>query len=416
MIPGEYVIWIVLVTVFISVLLSGFYFSNRILRKVMYMLDALEDKEMNFRFDEKSLFSRALHRTLNRIRLIFEKERQEISEQERYYGQMLDCVNTGIVVVDLNERSKGRVLYNNKAATNILGVSSLSNIRQLANVSSELESCFDTVSVGNNEMKVSFYNEKGQISLSVVATLAFLQGKDVKIIVLNDISNEMSHNEEISWNKLIRVLTHEIMNTVTPIASLSRTLSQELDSKSDDCPFERNNLKLGLETIAESSKGLIKFVDTYRSLTRISTPVKKAFYLKELVDRVRQLTSKQINDVGAKLLYVEKSDDILLYADEDQISQVFVNLIKNALQAHAMLIEITAEIDFAETVVIHVSNNGKPINKENYDDIFVPFYTTKQEGTGVGLSLSRQIMRLHNGNISLVCSNEKNTVFKLQFK
>ncbi len=416
MIPGEYVIWIVLVTVFISVLLSGFYFSNRILRKVMYMLDALEDKEMNFRFDEKSLFSRALHRTLNRIRLIFEKERQEISEQERYYGQMLDCVNTGIVVVDLNERSKGRVLYNNKAATNILGVSSLSNIRQLANVSSELESCFDTVSVGNNEMKVSFYNEKGQISLSVVATLAFLQGKDVKIIVLNDISNEMSHNEEISWNKLIRVLTHEIMNTVTPIASLSCTLSQELDSKSDDCPFERNNLKLGLETIAESSKGLIKFVDTYRSLTRISTPVKKAFYLKELVDRVRQLTSKQINDVGAKLLYVEKSDDILLYADEDQISQVFVNLIKNALQAHAMLIEITAEIDFAETVVIHVSNNGKPINKENYDDIFVPFYTTKQEGTGVGLSLSRQIMRLHNGNISLVCSNEKNTVFKLQFK
>lgn len=416
MIPGEYVIWIVLVTVFISVLLSGFYFSKRILRKVMYMLDALEDKEMNFRFDEKSLFSRALHRTLNRIRLIFEKERQEISEQERYYGQMLDCVNTGIVVVDLNERSKGRVLYNNKAATNILGVSSLSNIRQLANVSSELESCFDTVSVGNNEMKVSFYNEKGQISLSVVATLAFLQGKDVKIIVLNDISNEMSHNEEISWNKLIRVLTHEIMNTVTPIASLSRTLSQELDSKSDDCPFERNNLKLGLETIAESSKGLIKFVDTYRSLTRISTPVKKAFYLKELVDRVRQLTSKQINDVGAKLLYVEKSDDILLYADEDQISQVFVNLIKNALQAHAMLIEITAEIDFAETVVIHVSNNGKPINKENYDDIFVPFYTTKQEGTGVGLSLSRQVMRLHNGNISLVCSNEKNTVFKLQFK
>lgn len=416
MIPGEYVIWIVLVTAFISVLLSGLYFSKRILRKVMYMLDALEDKETNFRFDEKPLVSRALHRTLNRIRLIFEKERQEINEQERYYGQMLDCVNTGIVVVDLNERAKGRVLYNNKAATNILGISSLSNIRQLANVSSELESCFDTVSEGNNEMKVSFYNEKGQISLSVVATLASLQGKDVKIIVLNDISNEMSHNEEISWNKLIRVLTHEIMNTVTPIASLSRTLSQGLDSKADDCPFDRNNLKLGLETIAESSNGLIKFVDTYRSLTRISTPVKKAFYLKELVDRVRQLTSKQINDVGATLLYVEKSDDILLYADEDQISQVFVNLIKNALQAHAMLIEITAEIDFAETVVIQVSNNGKPINKENYDDIFVPFYTTKQEGTGVGLSLSRQIMRLHNGKISLVCSNEKTTVFKLQFK
>ena len=264
-------------------------------------------------------------------------------------------------------------------------------------------------------MRVSFYNEKGQTTLAVSSSETSLQGKNVKIIVINDISNEMSRNEELSWNKLIRVLTHEIMNTVTPIASLSHTLSMDLTS-SESGIIDKEELKMGLDTISESAKGLIKFVDTYRSLTRVSTPVKKAFYLKELIDRVTQLTREQINASGATLSYIEKSDDILLYADEDQISQIFINLVKNALQAKASKIEITAEIDFTESVVINVSNNGTPINKENYEDIFVPFYTTKQEGTGVGLSLSRQIMRLHNGSISLVCSNEKNTVFKLQFK
>lgn len=391
------------------------YYARRTHRKVSYILDALEDKETNFRFDEKKVLYRRLNKTLNRIRLIFEKEKQEINEQERYYGQMLDKVKTGIVVVELNEKFSGKVSYCNAAALYILGVATLSNIRQLANVSLEIQECFENISEANNEMRVSFYNEKGQTTLAVSSSETSLQGKNVKIIVINDISNEMSRNEEMSWNKLIRVLTHEIMNTVTPIASLSHTLSMDITS-SENKDINKEELKLGLNTISESARGLIKFVDTYRSLTRVSVPVKKAFYLKELIDRVTQLTREQISASGVKLSYIEKSDDILLYADEDQISQVLVNLIKNALQAKATNIDITAEIDFSETVVVNISNNGTPISKENYEDIFVPFYTTKQEGTGVGLSLSRQIMRLHNGSISLVCSNEKNTVFKLQFK
>ena len=412
MISYENVILIIIATVLISAIISGMYYARRTHRKVSYILDALEDKETNFRFDENKLMYRKFNKTLNRIRLIFEKEKQEINEQERYYGQMLDRVKTGIVVVELNDKFSGKVSYCNSAALNILGVATLSNIRQLANVSPEIQACFENISEANNEMRVSFYNEKGQTTLSVSSSETSLQGKNVKIIVINDISNEMSRNEEMSWNKLIRVLTHEIMNTVTPIASLSHTLSMDITS-SENKPVNREELKLGLDTISESARG---FVDTYRSLTRVSAPVKKAFYLQELIDRVTQLTREQINASGATLSYIEKSDDILLYADEDQISQIFINLVKNALQAKASKIEITAEIDFTESVVINVSNNGTPINKENYEDIFVPFYTTKQEGTGVGLSLSRQIMRLHNGSISLVCSNEKNTVFKLQFK
>lgn len=415
MISYDNVILIIIATALISAIISGMYYAQRTHRKVSYILDALEDKETNFRFDEKKVLYRRFNKTLNRIRLIFEKEKQEINEQERYYGQMLDRVKTGIVVVELNEKFSGKVSYCNSAALNILGVATLSNIRQLANVSPEIKECFENISEANNEMRVSFYNEKGQTTLSVSSSETSLQGKNVKIIVINDISNEMSRNEEMSWNKLIRVLTHEIMNTVTPIASLSHTLSMDITSSENE-HVNKEELKLGLDTISESARGLIKFVDTYRSLTRVSVPVKKAFYLQELIDRVTQLTREQISASGATLSYIEKSDDILLYADEDQISQVLVNLIRNAIQAKATAIDITAEIDLNEAVIVNISNNGNPISKENYEDIFVPFYTTKQEGTGVGLSLSRQIMRLHNGSISLVCSNEKNTVFKLQFK
>ena len=206
------------------------------------------------------------------------------------------------------------------------------------------------------------------------------------------------------------------MNTITPIASLSRILSDEIDNASDEKPLNRKDLKLGLDTIADSSKGLIRFVETYRSLTRVSAPVKKAFYVRELIERVTQLTRKQLLSNNVELDYIEKSDDILLYADEDQIAQVMVNLIKNAVQAEAKIINITAEIDFAENVVINVANNGKPINKENKEEIFVPFYTTKQDGTGIGLSLSRQIMRLHNGTIALTRSDDEWTKFTMQFK
>ena len=259
----------------------------------------------------------------------------------------------------------------------------------------------------------SYKRYNARINTTTDLTSWFKVGMNLAYI--NDISSEQSEIETESWTKLIRVLIHEIMNTVTPIASLSHTLSMDITS-SENKPVNREELKLGLDTISESARGLIKFVDTYRSLTRVSAPVKKAFYLQELIDRVTQLTREQISASGATLSYVEKSEDILLYADEDQISQVLVNLIRNAIQAKATTIDITAEIDLNEAVIVNISNNGNPISKENYEDIFVPFYTTKQEGTGVGLSLSRQIMRLHNGSISLVCSNEKNTVFKLQFK
>ena len=398
-----HIILLIVATVIITAVVTTLLTSGKMRRKVAYMLDALEDKELNFRFDESRINGRKFNKTLNRLRNIFDKERKEIIEQEQYYGLMLDHVQTGVVVLEPD----GRVNYCNATALSHLGLATFGHVRQLKTASESLYEAFVNVSE-NNEQKASFYNESGQKTISLTASTASIMGKDVKIVAFNDISNEMAENEQESWTKLIRVLTHEIMNTVTPIASLSETLQQYETANPD--------IRSGLETISQSSRGLIKFVESYRNLTRVAAPVKKAFFVRDLAERVLQLTEQQAEATGAKCTFAEMEEDILLYADENQIAQILINLVKNAIQAEATEVAITADMDQQEGVIINVSNNGRPISKPSQEEIFVPFYTTKQNGTGIGLSLSRQIMRLHNGTIRLARSDEKQTVFTLYFK
>ncbi|MBO5764070.1 MAG: HAMP domain-containing histidine kinase, partial [Bacteroidales bacterium] len=301
----------------------------------------------------------------------------------------------------------GRVNYCNNTALSLLGVATFGHIRQLRSVSDCLYEIFQSITDGVEE-RTSYYNESGKMTIALTSSAAIIGKENVRIIAFNDISNEIAENEQQSWSKLIRVLTHEIMNTVTPIASLSETLL-----KFDNVDGEVRN---GLSTISQSSRGLIKFVDTYRNLTRVAMPSKKAFYFRDLAERVINLTREQAVLSGAVCTYVEKSEDVLLYADEGQITQILINLVKNALQAEAKNIEISAEINQSEHIIINVANNGHPISKESQEEIFVPFFTTKEEGTGIGLSLSRQIMRLHNGSLKLTRSDERGTVFTLLFK
>ena len=392
-----------MVAVVITAAVTSFVVSRKMRDKVAYMLDALEDKELNFRFDEKRLRGRKFNKTLNRLRNIFDKERHEIIEQEKYFGLMLDHVKTGVAVIEKD----GRVNYCNSTALNLLGIATFGHIRQLRAVSDSLYDAFQTIADCTEE-KASYYNESGKMTISITASQATI-GKDiVRIIAFNDISSEIAENEQQSWSKLIRVLTHEIMNTITPIASLSDTLLK-FDGVSED-------IKDGLSTISQSSKGLIKFVESYRNLTRVAPPVRKAFYFRELAERVINLTKDQALTSGAVCKYEEQSEDIILYADEGQITQILINLVKNAIQAEARNIKITAQITLSEQTIITVFNDGTPISRESQDEIFVPFFTTKHEGTGIGLSLSRQIMRMHNGTLSLTRSDNKGTIFTLLFK
>lgn len=372
---------------------------RKIIGKIDFMSDALDSGESAFRYSEDQWSDRRLNKSLNRLRAIFEAEKTDIRERERYFGIMLDHVQSGVIVIDGD-----RIDYSNIIARGFLGMSDISSLRQIERLSPELANAFRSAS--ETESRASLISERGTVQFSISACESRLHGKDVSIVTFNDITREMENNESESWTRLTRVLTHEIMNTVTPIASLSSALSQNL------ADYDAEDVRSALGTIASSSEGLISFVQSYRSLTHIAAPVRKAFYLKDLVND--SVTIAQTNWPSASVSYHELSEDIILYADFGQISQVMNNLIKNAVQAGASEIDITASIDKRERTVINVANNGEPISETGKEQIFVPFYTTKGDsGTGVGLSLCRQIIRLNGGTINLTSSTAESTVFTI---
>lgn len=394
--------WIVLggaVVAALTYIVTRALVRRKIIGKIDFMSDALDSGESAFRYSEDHWSDRRLNRSLNRLRSIFEAEKSDIRERERYFGIMLDHVQSGVIVIDGD-----KIDYSNVIARGFLGMSDISSLRQIERISPELANAFRSAS--EVESKASFVSERGTVQFSISACTARLHGKDVSIVTFNDITREMENNESESWTRLIRVLTHEIMNTVTPIASLSSALSQNLDA------YDTEDVRSALGTISSSSEGLISFVQSYRSLTHIAAPVRKAFYLRDLVND--SVTIAQANWPSARVSYHELSEDIILYADYGQISQVMNNLIKNAVQAGASDIDITASIDKRERTVINVANNGEPISETGREQIFVPFYTTKGgSGTGVGLSLCRQIIRLNGGTINLTSSTLEATVFTI---
>ena len=394
--------WIVLggaVVAALTYIVTRAMVRRKIIGKIDFMSDALDSGESAFRYSEDHWSDRRLNKSLNRLRSIFEAEKSDIRERERYFGIMLDHVQSGVIVIDGD-----KIDYSNVIARGRLGMSDISSLRQIERISPELANAFRSASEA--ESRASLVSERGTVQFSISACTARLHGKDVSIVTFNDITLEMENNESESWTRLIRVLTHEIMNTVTPIASLSSALSQNLDA------YDTEDVRSALGTISSSSEGLISFVQSYRSLTHIAAPVRKAFYLRDLVND--SVTIAQANWPSARVSYHELSEDIILYADYGQISQVMNNLIKNAVQAGASDIDITASIDKRERTVINVANNGEPISETGREQIFVPFYTTKGvSGTGVGLSLCRQIIRLNGGTINLTSSTLEATVFTI---
>lgn len=394
--------WIVLggaVVAALTYIVTRAMVRRKIIGKIDFMSDALDSGESAFRYSEDHWSDRRLNKSLNRLRSIFEAEKSDIRERERYFGIMLDHVQSGVIVIDGD-----KIDYSNVIARGFLGMSDISSLRQIERISPELANAFRSASEA--ESRASLVSERGTVQFSISACTARLHGKDVSIVTFNDITLEMENNESESWTRLIRVLTHEIMNTVTPIASLSSALSQNLDA------YDTEDVRSALGTISSSSEGLINFVQSYRSLTHIAAPIRKAFYLRDLVND--SVTIAQANWPSAKVSYHELSEDIILYADYGQISQVMNNLIKNAVQAGASDIDITASIDKRERTVINVANNGEPISETGREQIFVPFYTTKGvSGTGVGLSLCRQIIRLNGGTINLTSSTPEATVFTI---
>lgn len=377
-------------------------------RRVLFMIDALENNDSGIHFPEEDTTpeSRQINQALNRVGHILYNVKAETAQQEKYYELILDCLNTGLLVLNDN----GAVYQKNNEALRLLGLEVFTHIRQLSRVDLSLMGKIEHCRPGD-KLQTMFSNERGTINLSIRVSDITIRKERLRILALNDINSELDEKEIDSWVRLTRVLTHEIMNSVTPITSLSETLLSLAETKDEE-------IRRGLQTISATGKGLLSFVESYRQFTRIPTPEPTLFYVKAFTNRMVELACHQnlcenitfhINIVPA---------DLIVYADENLISQVFINLLKNAIQAIGHQadgrIDICASCNQAEEVLIEIKNNGPTIPAEVAEHIFIPFFTTKEGGSGIGLSISRQIMRLSGGNITLLPGKE--TRFVLKFK
>ena len=388
------IVLLVILVVLIAVNIWLYRHYRRNIKKVTFLFDAIDNGDFSFNFPTEKRFKedKILHQSLNRIKLFLQHTREEQMEREKYYEQILNAVDTGILVVDGHDN----ILQYNQAALRLLDTDVLTHM---------------------NQVKGKLKDEH----LAKHETQAMLKDKHVRIIALSDVSHELSNQEVDSWIKLIRVLTHEIMNTITPVTSLSETLLTRVTEDKD--------LKQGLETIHKTGTELLAFVNNYRRFTHVPQPQPALFYVEPFLERMALLCNHEVEiSVSPK--------DLLVYADESLLSHVVTNLLKNAVEAFKekeredkqecrsadlesaaskkTFIRLKAYANVQESIIIDVSNNAGLIPEDVASHIFIPFFTTKPEGSGIGLSLSRQIMRVSGGSLSLHQDKEQGiTTFRI---
>ncbi len=357
-----------------------------------------------------------LKNAFNDIIRKFQKARADKEEHFRYLQTVVQHVGIGLLAF----RQDGKVELLNTAAKRLLQIPALKQISDLKRISAELMNTLTHLKSSETALvKIQQNNELLQLAIS--ATEFRMRNQNFTLVSLQNIQSELEEQELDAWQKLIRVLTHEIMNSVTPISSLAATLNELVANKGDTLleTENREDLLSGLQTIRKRSEGLLHFVEAYRGLTRVPTPKFKLLRLRDLLSRVVQLMQPEFKASNVTCSLDVVPDTLELMADPELVEQIVINMVKNALQAvdgqPEARIDLAAKIDTRGRVIIQIADNGPGISEELQDKIFIPFFTTKENGSGIGLSLSRQIMRLHDGSISVQSNPEDGTVFTLRF-
>jgi nitrogen fixation/metabolism regulation signal transduction histidine kinase len=349
----------------------------------------------------------------------FQRAKIEKEEHFRFLQTIIDHV--GIALIAFNP--DGEVELINNAAKKLLKIPRLGNIKDIESISSRLADKLGSISPGDKDL-VKFKQGDNLLQLSIYATGFVLRQQQLNLVAMQNIQSELEEKEMISWQNLIRVLTHEIMNSITPIASLASTATGLLkDNKECKVPEEMNevivDVRHAVKTIEKRSKGLITFIDNYRKLTRIPKPDFKIVQVKNLFERVESLMKDQFENHSIKFNMEVDPVSLTITADPALIEQVLINLCKNSVEAVSGVsrpkIKLKAGTDGLGNPVVKVIDNGKGISEDLAERIFIPFFTTKPEGSGIGLSLSRQIIRLHKGTIGVASTPNERTVFKLRF-
>ena len=388
---GHHAYLVVTVPIIALCLYRLFRLYGEIVHRLMFVFNAVQNDDYSFRFTENPRYTKYafVNQSLNRIKEVLDNAKLQIKEREQYFQLIMECANVGIVVIMEN----GTVAQTNTKALRIVGMERLNHIDQLQVLSEELCEAMHRIGAGE-QLTARLTTEIGDQNLVLSCSAMEFDGKRLRVVSIGNIHEELDRKEVESWEKLTRILTHEIMNSLAPVTSISHTLL----AQSDDAATVRQ----GLETIHSTSERLMRFVSAFRAVTRIPTPQKAPFYLSELVVESLSLIPHEGIEVEVNI----EPADTMLYADRALMSQVFVNLLKNATEALLAQdcqrkITIRSTIDAEERIQIEITNNGSAIPAEVAENIFTPFLTTKTDGSGIGLAVSRQIIRLHGGSLRL---------------
>jgi nitrogen fixation/metabolism regulation signal transduction histidine kinase len=416
-----YVTSVILATITVLEIVALIRYVEKTNRDLTRFLESVRHADFSQSFSPQGLGSSfdELKKVFREIIDKFHQIRFEKEEHYNYFQTVVQHIGTGLVVF----RADGNVDLINTSAKRLLriglqSIHDLKNIQQLETLYPELYQKLTQAKPGQTSLiKIQQDNELLQLAVNVMDFR--MRDQKYTLASIQNIQNELEEKEMEAWQKLIRVLTHEIMNSMTPVTSLASTANSLLDQLKVEKSETVHDIRSALQTIQSRSQGLMHFVEAYRNLTRIPTPHFKILPIKGLFTRIEKLMRQQTLSKGIHFSVSVEPESLEVTADPELIEQVLINLLLNAIQAlenkTVARIELTAGLDENGHIVMKVRDNGPGISDEAIDKIFIPFFTTKPEGTGIGLSLSRQIMRLHRGTLSVTSKPKAETVFTLRF-
>jgi len=399
------------------------YYSEQSNRRLSKFLDSIRyhDFVTTFSSNVSGKTFEHLNASFNEVIALFKNTRAEKEAQYNYLQTVIQHISIGIIAY----RKDGEVDIVNNAIKRLFGINNLKNIHQFNSIDESITHQLLNIKAGDSIL-IKLLKEDEVLQLAAVATEFKKQSEEYLLVSFQNIHAELEAKEIESWQNLIRVLTHEIMNSITPISSLTTTVNQMVF---DDDPAglkmktldngEMEDVKLALDTIGKRSEGLLNFVEIYRNLTRIPKPNFRHFLVADLFQNLEQLFTLQLKEIGINCSYKILPDTLHLTADSDLIEQVMINLFLNAIQAVQQYpkpeIRLVARFNRNNHIIIEIADNGIGIKPDLLDKIFMPFFTSKKDGSGIGLSLSRQIMHMHKGSIHVKSITNKGSVFTLVF-
>jgi nitrogen fixation/metabolism regulation signal transduction histidine kinase len=416
---NQFALLVLLIVLLLWRVVNLFSFVNATNRKLVRFLESVRYDDFSVRFaaNQDDPTFRELSKQFNEVLDAFRQVRAEKEANSQYLQTIVQHVSTGLLAFD----EKGRIEIVNNAALRLLGLYRLKNLKDLQEDNPDLQALLSKLGSGESVL----YQAAADRQLSIAGTSIRMRGKLIKLVAVQNIQSELENKELEAWQNLTRVLRHEIMNSVTPIASLVSTMrdivQQEMGQPNHGSTETWQDLNEALEVVENRTNGLMNFVNAYRTFTSIPKPNLDSVQVLPLVQRITSLFAPTLREKDIQLHYDIQPEDLSIIMDRDQIEMVLINLIKNAVEIldgrPRAKIEIKSSLDpNMQRAILEVSDNGPGIEADKLEEIFIPFYTTKEEGTGVGLSLSRQILQLHGGALSVDSQLGSGAKFSLIFK